>query len=164
MFPSESQVTSVGWRNSPSIAGRGGLTCSQGLAPSAAEHPNYATCLIEFDNHVGTLVDGPDVVVLVDAHTVSFGPGVKAFANFTQELAFRTELQQLRRCRTISGASGAIGTREDEDMALGINGHARNLTEIHPGRQLWEIRDGIVGDFRHVLLSEGQLSQQSETR
>src|SRR5438445_12198086 len=84
---------------------------------TAAEHPHHATCLSQFDNHVGTLVDGPDVVVLVDAHTVSFGPGVKAFANFTQELAFRTELQQLRRRRTISGASGAIGTREDEDMA-----------------------------------------------
>ena len=130
----------------------------------APEHPNYATRLIKFDNHVGAFVDGPDVVVLVNAHAMGFRPRVKAFANFTQEFAFRTELQQLRRRGAIGGTSGAIGTREDEDVALGIDGHARNLAKVHPGRQLGEIRDGIVGDFWYVLLREGQLSQQSETR
>src|SRR5690242_20809764 len=36
MLPSESQVTSVGWRKRPSMGGRGGLGCSHGLAPSSA--------------------------------------------------------------------------------------------------------------------------------
>src|SRR5438132_7865952 len=37
MLPSESQATSVGWRKSPSTAGRGGLTCSHGFVSSSAD-------------------------------------------------------------------------------------------------------------------------------
>src|SRR5262245_66349884 len=37
MLPWESQATSVGWRNRPSIGGSGGFTCSQGLVSSSAD-------------------------------------------------------------------------------------------------------------------------------
>ena len=37
MFPCESHATSVGWRNKPSMGGKGGVTCSQGLASSSAD-------------------------------------------------------------------------------------------------------------------------------
>src|SRR5580693_9231307 len=114
MLPSESQVTSVGCRKSPSTAGRGGSRA----APK--NHHNPAR-LVELDNHVGAFVDGPDVVVLVDTHAVGFGPGVQALPDFTEEFALRTELEQLRRRRTIGRTTGAVGAREHEDMALGIN-------------------------------------------
>src|SRR5580693_7811143 len=112
MLPSESQVTSVGCRKSPSTAGRGGSRA----APK--NHHNPAR-LVELDNHVGAFVDGPDVVVLVDAHAVGFGPGVKALANFTQELALGTELEQLRRRGTIGRAAGAVRACEHIDVAPG---------------------------------------------
>src|SRR4029077_4604287 len=113
----------------------------------AAEYPNYAACLIEFDDHVGTFVDGPDVVVLVDAHAVSFGPGVEAFADFTDVRAIGAELEELRGRGGISWPIGAVGTREDEDVALGMDGHAGNFAEIHSGRKLEEIRNGVKSKF-----------------
>src|ERR1035441_2418594 len=154
MLPSESQVTSVGWRKSPSTAGEGRI----GMPPRfgslvgrlcpASEDPDHAPRLVELDNHVGAFVDGPDVVVFVDAHGVGFGPGVEALANFAQELAFGTELEQLCRRGAIGRTAGAVGAREHENVALGINGHTWNLAEIHPERELEEVRNGIEGNFR----------------
>ena len=100
---SESQATSVGWRKSPSIGGERRI----GMAPrlgvfvggfgAASKDPDDAAGRIELDDHVGAFVDGPDVVVLVDAHGVSFGPGVEALADLAQEFTLRPELEQLRR-------------------------------------------------------------------
>jgi hypothetical protein len=82
------------------------------------------------------------------------GPGVEALADFAQEFAFGTELEQLRCRGAIRRAAGAVRAREHEDVALGINGHARHLAEIHPRRKRGKIRNGIERNFRHVLLSE----------
>ena len=102
----------------------------------APEHPNYATRLIKFDNHVGAFVDGPDVVVLVDAYAVGFGPGIQSFPDLAKELAFGTKLQQLRRRRTVGRSIGAVGSRKDEDVPFGIYSYARDLAEIHARRKL----------------------------
>ena len=118
----------------------------------ASEDPDYPARWIELDNHVGALVDGPDVVVLVDAHGVGLGPGVEAFPDFAYELAFGTEFEQLRRRAAIGRTVGAVRTREHEDVALGINGHARNLAKIHARRQRGKIRNGFELNFRHILL------------
>ena len=128
----------------------------------ASEDPDHAPRLVELDNHVGAFVDGPDVVVFVDAHGVGFGPGVEALANFAQELAFGTELEQLCRRGAIGRTAGAVGAREHENVALGINGHTWNLAEIHPERELEEVRNGIEGNFRHALLSVRERSEQHE--
>ena len=118
----------------------------------AAEGHDDAARLVELDNHVGAFVDGPDVVVLVDAHAVGFGPRVQAPPDFAQELALGTELEQLRRRRAIGWTAGAVGAREYEDVALGINRYARDFAEIHPGRKLEEFRNGIEGNLRCALL------------
>src|ERR1039458_3074 len=133
--------------------GVGFLVRPLSLAP---EDPDDPPSRVELDNHVGAFVDGPDVVVLVYAHGVGFRPGIEALANFAQELAFGTELEQLRRSGAIGRTAGAVGAREHENVALGINGHAWNLAEIHPERKLEEVRNGIEGNFRHALLSVRQ--------
>ena len=90
---------------------------------------------------------------------------VEALADLPQELAFGTELEQLRRGRRIRRTVGAVRSREHEDVALGIDGHARDLAEIHPGRKLEEVRNGIERNLGHALLSErwsGQQHRQDE--
>ena len=67
-------------------------------------------------------------------------PGVEALADLADELAVRTELEQLRRGRRIGRAVGAVRAREDEDVALGIDGDAGHLAEIHARGKLEEIR------------------------
>src|SRR5579862_4105386 len=58
---------------------------------AAAEHPLDAAGWIELDDHVRALVDGPDIVVLVDAHAMSEGPGVEALADLADEIALGSE-------------------------------------------------------------------------
>ncbi len=137
-----------------------GLGFGVGRFLPAAEDPDDLAGRIELDDHVGALVDGPDVVVLVDAHAVRERPGVEALADFPQELALGTELEQLRRGGRIGRTAGAVRSREHEDVALGIHGHARDLAEIHPGRKLEEVRNRIEGNFRNALLSERWSGQQ----
>ena len=67
----------------------------------ASEYLRHASGRIELDDHVRALVDGPDVVVLVDAHGVRERPAVEALADFADELALRSELEQLRGSRRI---------------------------------------------------------------
>ena len=65
------------------------------------EHPLDTTGLVQLDDHVRALVDGPDVVVFVDAHRVRERPSVQVAADLSQEVAVRCELEQLRRCRAV---------------------------------------------------------------
>ena len=112
MLPSESQATSVGWRNWPSSARQRRLRTLQrsgvlvGRFLLAAEHHDDAALGIELDHHVRALVDDPDVVLLVDAHGVGERPGVQVLADLADELACRVELQQLRRGRGVGGPAG----------------------------------------------------------
>src|SRR4029077_14223270 len=46
----------------------------------AYEDPDDAAGRVELDNHVRTLVNGPDIVVFVDAHGVGFRPRIEALA------------------------------------------------------------------------------------
>ena len=79
---------------------------------------------------------------------VGFGPGVEALADFAQELALGTELEQLRRRGAIGRTAGAVGAREHEDVALGIDGDARDFAEIHPRRKLEESRERNRREFQ----------------
>jgi len=58
---------------------------------------------------------------------------VEAFPDFAYELAFGTEFEQLRRRAAIGRTVGAVRTREHEDVALGINGHAETSPKFMPG-------------------------------
>ena len=63
---------------------------------------------VELDDHVRALVDGPDVVVAIDAHRVRERPGVEALADLAHELAVRAELEQLRGRRRVGRPAGAV--------------------------------------------------------
>src|SRR5579863_5279958 len=60
----------------------------------APDHHGYPPLRIEPDDHVGALVDGPDIVVLVDAHGVGERPGVQILADFAEIVAVGAELPQ----------------------------------------------------------------------
>src|SRR2546426_7820985 len=89
-------------------------------------------------------------------------PAVESLANFAQELAFETELEQLRRCRSVGGTAGAVRAREHEDVTFGIDCHARDLAEIRPRWQLEKVRDGIERNIGDALLRERRRRQQHE--
>src|SRR5208282_864304 len=62
----------------------------------AAEDHGDAAIGAELDDHVGTFVGDPDVVVLIDANGMCEGPGVKIVADFLDESSVGSELEELR--------------------------------------------------------------------
>src|SRR5438874_12898379 len=62
----------------------------------AAENKRDAAFGIELDDHVRALVGHPDVVVPVDFHGVSKGPGVESMTNLADNLSVRRKVEQLR--------------------------------------------------------------------
>ena len=95
----------------------------------ASEHHHDVALGIELDHHVGALVGDPDVVVLVDAHGVRERPGVEVVADLANIFAVRAEFQKLRGAGRV-GRSGGVAARENEDVSLGIDGHAGDFAEI----------------------------------
>src|SRR5262249_19856677 len=166
MFPSVSQATSVGWRNWPSIAGRGGVTRVQGAASSDAsflrpKNHVHVILRVEAHDHVRSLVDrpDPDIVVLVDAHCVRIRPGIEVLADFPEILAVRAEFQQLSRARPV-GRSCGVGAREYEDMSFGVDGDPRAFAELEIRRELEEVGSRVKGNLRNRRLSpEGPSSR-----
>src|SRR6185369_2541095 len=69
----------------------------------AAEHPDDAPLWVEAHDHVRAFVDGPDVIVRVDAYAVRFGPRVEALADLADEFPVLIELEELRRRGTECG-------------------------------------------------------------
>ena len=59
----------------------------------AAEHPHDAALRVEPDDHVRALVDGPDIVVPIDAHAVRLRPGIETFADLPHEVAVLIEFE-----------------------------------------------------------------------
>ena len=159
MLPCVSQVTSVGWRNWPLTAGSGGLGCFQGFGSFvgrfllAPEHHHHAAFGIELDDHVGAFVDGPEVIVLVEADGMREGPGVEIVADFANVLSVGPEFENLRSGGGI-GRSGGVATREDEDVFLRVDGHSGCFAQIQVWWKLQEIGNGFVGDFGNLCPSE----------
>src|SRR5215510_15995502 len=86
----------------------------------AAKHPLHTTSRVELDDHVRALVDGPDIIVAVDAHGVRKRPAIEPLADLAHELAVLVEFQKLRGRRRIGWAIGAVRAREHIDVAPGI--------------------------------------------
>src|SRR5262245_61786800 len=98
---------------------RPGLGLIVGRLLPAAEDPDDLTRRVEPDDHVRPLVDGPDVVVLVDTDRVGERPAVEALADLADELALRAELEQLCGRRSVGRPAGAVRAGEHEDVTLG---------------------------------------------
>src|SRR3984893_14453028 len=130
-----------------------GLSAFVGGFHLASEYHGDLALRIEPDDHVRALVRGPDVVILVDSHRVREGPGVQVVTNLTNEFSIGGKLKQLRGACGIGGARG-ITTREDEDVSLGIYGHAGDFTEIQIFGKLQQIGNRIKRNFRSRRLSE----------
>ncbi len=121
----------------------------------AAEYHQHAAFRVELDHHVRALVSDPDVVGRIDLHRVAERPGVQVLADLADELAVGAEFQQLRCRRRIGGAAG-VAARQHEHVSLGIDGDAGGLAEIHVGRQLQRIDDGVESDCGHGGLRPGE--------
>src|SRR5215467_7613804 len=92
-----------------------------GFLPAPENHHDVAG-LIELDDHIRTFINRPDVVILVDPHGVRFRPCIETLADLADELAFRTELEQLRRGGTVDRPRCSIRARKDIDVSLGVYG------------------------------------------
>ncbi len=124
---------------------------------TAAEHHQHLALGAELGDHVGPLVDRPDVVLRVDAHRMGELEAVVALADFLEEIAVLVELEEPR-----VGAA-----MEHEDVPLRVGGDADRLAEIFARRQLEEVRHRGVGNLRHVLrlgflLREGRRGAQHQ--
>ena len=141
MLPCGSQPTSVGRQKMYFCAGGFGPVRRRDGAVNrrrpAAEHHQHLALRAELGDHVGAFVDGPDVVVLVDAHRVGEFEAVIALADFLDEVAVLVELPQPR-----VGAAVI-----DEDVALGIGRDGDRFAEILAGRELQEVRHRRVAEF-----------------
>ena len=135
---------SVTWRNMPGTGGRGGLTRSMPPVPWSA-----ASCLrpstssdfarrVELDDHVGALVGGPDIVVLVDPHGMGEAEAIEIMADLADDICRWRRIPAAARRWSRKPGPG-VAAAEDKDMALGIDGHAGGLAEIHAGGQVAEI-------------------------
>jgi hypothetical protein len=155
MLPAGSQVTSVGWRKRNGV-----LVGGFRLAP---EHHDDAALGIELDHHVGALVDGPDVVVLVDLHDMPVRPGIQIPADLADIAAVGREFQDLRGGGG-EGRPGHVAARIDEDMALGIHRHAGDLAEMQVVGKLEKVRHRVERDLRHRLLRERGCADERDER
>jgi hypothetical protein len=113
----------------------------------AAEHHHDPAVGIELDHHVRALVDGPDVIVFVDADGVGEGPRVEVMTDLAHELPVGVELQQLRRGGAV-GRPACPTTGENEHVAFRIDRDPRHFTEIDVGGSLRKSgteSNGMVG-------------------
>jgi hypothetical protein len=122
--------------------GMGALIARLGLA--AEDHPHLAG-RGEVDDHVRSLVGGPDVAVRRNADGVGEGPSVEVLADLSQEAPLRIELQQLGGRRAVGRADG-VAALEDEDVALAVDGHSRYFAQVHVGRGLQGV-GGVEGNW-----------------
>ena len=88
ILPAASQPTSVGRLKLKAGAGSGGpgrARRREWAARAGGPGHHDAAFGIELDDHVGAFVDGPDIVLGVDAHGVSEDEAVEAFADLADE-------------------------------------------------------------------------------
>src|SRR6266851_4488289 len=99
---------------------------------------------------LGAFVGDPNVVVLVDFHGVSEGPGVEVVAYFAEKFSVGSEFEELRGACSI-GRAGAVAAGEDEDVPLGIHGDARGFAKVEIGRKFQKVGDRVETDLGRLL-------------
>src|SRR5437016_4311224 len=83
-------------------------------------------------------------------------------ADLPQKFSICAKFQKLRSPGPIS-RTASIAAREDEDVSLGIHGHARSFAQIYIGWQLQKIRNRAEPQFRHGrLLGKKRTSQREQ--
>ena len=116
-----------------------------GFRLAAQQHQDAAAGGIEFDDHAAIGIDGPDIVLAVDADLLGDEKTVKSPADLSDEIAGGIELKQLcpaadrKGARTAQRGARTAGPREDEDIALGVGRDSGDLAEI-----------GVPGQFQRI--------------
>ncbi len=100
-----------------------------------AQHQHDASVGVHLVDHVGAHIGGPDIVLAVDAQAMR--PVEQAFAQRAQVFAVRVEFHQ------------RIGpAMQHEDVALGVDRHARRAAEGHARGQAEWVGDGNIVERR----------------
>ena len=102
----------------------------------AAEEHLHAPVAVELHHLRRHLIDGPHVVLRIDAHLLRLQHAVAALADLAHELAGLVEHEQPRaavrdRARCAERDRRIAGPRVDVDVALRIRGDAGGLAEVH---------------------------------
>ncbi len=127
----------------------------------ATENHDDAAFGIELDDHVGTFVGDPDVVVLIDFDGVTERPSVQVVADFAEKFSVRSEFEELRRSGGVGGAR-SVTAGKDEDVALGIDGDAGGFGEIDVRRKFQEIGNRLKADFGRLLGEKRRSSEEEQ--
>jgi hypothetical protein len=131
------------------------------LRLAAHRHGNAAVGR-EFEDHVRSAIDNPDVVLRVDLDGLGEQERIDALADLAHELAVTVELEQARAAvREDARASrGGIcaGASVHEDVALRGGGDPGDLAQIHAVGELQE----IGGFVREVLREQRRGEEQGE--
>jgi hypothetical protein len=124
---------------------------------------------IEFDDHVGHLVDDPDIVLRIHAHLIGEHEAVAVLADLADESSVAIELEQLRAAmgeiaRSSERNEGMAGARVDENVAARIGGDAAHFTEVNVIGRLQKIDISVEGDFRRGILGYGRIAGEDRPR
>src|SRR5258708_28263925 len=98
----------------------------------AAEDQYDAALRIELDDHVGTFIRDPDVVVSVDADGVGEGPGVEVVTDLAKKFSVGGKFEQLCGGGSVGWAGGAAAPG-DKDVGFGIDGDAGSFGQVEGG-------------------------------
>jgi hypothetical protein len=107
-----------------------------GFRLAAQQHQDAAAGGVEFDDHAAIGIDGPDIVLAVDADLLGDEETVNSPADFSDEIAGGIELKQLgpvaerESARTAQRGARTAGPCQDEDSALGVGRDSGDLAEI----------------------------------
>ena len=138
----------------PGRAGTRRIVTASALRPSSRRD---AALRIELHDHVGHLVDDPDVVLRIDADLRGEQEAVEALADLARELAVAIELEQPRSAMRERARRGhrdrrMAGARVDEDVAARIRRHAADFAEIDVVGQRQRVRRRIEVESRRGTL------------
>src|SRR5262249_54422821 len=106
---------------------------------------------IELDDHVGTFIHGPEVVILIDAYCMREGPGIEILTDLPNVLAVRSKLEHLRRSGAVCGPS-RVAAIEHEYVSFRVHCHARGFAEMQIRWEFEKVGNRVKWDFRDGLL------------
>ena len=111
---------------------------------------------IELDHHVRAFIHDPNVVLRIDADGMRLDEPIESLPDFADIFSVLVEFKKARggthkhpvRAR---GQIHRARARVDENVSLGICGHAQDLAQVDVIRHFQKIGRGVVGNFRNRL-------------
>jgi hypothetical protein len=122
-----------------------------------AKHKRDPAGGVELQDLVRRGVNGPDVVLRIDAQTDGGIEAVDILSELADELSGLVELEQSRpavheRPVVAKRRVGMAGARVDVDLTLRIRAHAGHFADVEVSRRLQEIRNRLERNLRRSAL------------